>query len=235
MFGRVVFAGKPFDPVQLSLTGYWRDYPSAGSNWSGTASLGSSGSNSLTQSNTVSRSTLNGHGTAGFSAASSQFFTGAVQSTYFGATAASGWCLTRNNIASTVRLFSSNAAGVFNGYGFNWVGASTNWSFIRGSGTGTVVNRSGSQNVWTLVTFRYDGVNLQVGANEAPGASGGGSTTAASGSTTLTDTHYVGQMGNSTTFYTGDIAELAYASTALGDTIFSQVKAYINNRYALSL
>ena len=97
------------------------------------------------------------------------------------------------------------------------------------------VSKGVSNNAWQLVTFRYDGANLQLGVNEAPGASGG-STTAAYSTAIASLANAVRVGGNiGGAFFNGQIAELALSDQAFDDATFARVQAYANARYALSL
>jgi hypothetical protein len=231
MFASLIRGGAgTFDPASLALTGFWRDYTGSAP-WAGTASAGSSGSNNLVTlgADPTSGTALNGHGTASFNNkglnANGHF------SDYDSTTAFSGWALV-NATANGYIIGDNSAATVFK----LQVGGSTNSLVLTSQFI--AVNRAMSSSTWFLATFRFDNVNLQVGVNEAPGASGGASTTADStalqNDTTTTMTIGAQTVGLNNPI-TATVAEIALINSAMDDATFTKIKAYVNSRYALSL
>ena len=95
-----------YNPAVLALTGWWQagNYTPATPIWNGTASAGSSGSNSLGTASGFSAppsgASLNGHATVAFTRASMQALEGAALSTYF--STGSAWTLSALVKANTM-------------------------------------------------------------------------------------------------------------------------------------
>jgi hypothetical protein len=213
---------KKWEPTALSLTGYWRaDY--SGAPWVGTSSAGSSGSHNLTAGSAPSTGTaVNGYTPA---SCSFQYLTAGSSTNYFGSASLSGFVLAK--VSSNGFFMGGSPHPILLNIGTTTISVQLN----NGA---TVVTRSGSiGSTWALVTFRYDGSTFDCGINEAPGASGGGSTTSFSSTlSTTTDLRVCGGVG---TYYGGDVLEIALASTALTNQNFADIKTYCNQRYALAL
>lgn len=224
LFGLPIYAlgGNGFDPGTLSLTAWLRNY--SGDPWSGTTSVGTSGSNTFTDAvNAPATGTaLNGSGTADFASVNTLTPDGTVN-TYFDSYALSGWVLTKlDSATSPYFLYDINA--IFSLY------ASSSTLYLELNLGATSVSKAISTGSWALVTFRYDGSDLQIGVNEAPGASGGGSTTS-----------YTDSLSNLTGTLTfgadldGLVAEVGLSDTALTNQDFADIQSYVNRRYGLSL
>ena len=225
------------DPASLALTAFYRDYTNPA--WGGTASAGTSGSgsNDLTDpGNEPAQGTaLNSHGTADFNGTDDFLLAEGTLDTYSAATALSGWILCNpDTVASTRYLVSSYNGGLHLEV---WTDASGNAS-IRLNALSDVAIRTIAASAYSLITFRYDGANIQIGVNEAPGASDGNSVKAYSSNITLTGTVRVGANYNGLAtldYFDGHVAEIGLTDTLIIDNTFADIKAYINARYALAL
>jgi len=209
-----------FTPADLALTGWWRNY--TGAPWNGTASAGVSADGShdmVTAAVDPGIGTLNSQGTATCNGSQGLVLEGTFDS-YGNATAYSGWALVN---------WTSGNGNILNAVtgGMN-VGINTSNARLIDGTTGTNVVKAISASTWSMITWRYNGTNMQVGINGDPGASGGGSTAAYSTSIVLTGTMNFG-------FFVGSVAELGCSDTSLTATNFANIKAYLNTRYALSL
>lgn len=234
--GRIpLFAqGALLDPTGLPLTVFLRDFTNP--TWTGTASKGTSGSiNGEDPGNEPAQGTaLNGFGTADFDG-TNDFLTignGTQQlSSLIGATSLSGWVLLNSDSFAATKSIVWFQGGVE----LRVVGGSGQVGLLLNSTTQGV--RAIGTGAYTLVTFRYDGTNSQIGVNEPPGASGGGSSaaysTAISGMTNTN--HIIGSLNGGSQFYDGHIAEFALSDQVFGDQIFLDLKTHINFRYGLSL
>lgn len=230
-FGTGGRAGGLGDPASLAMTLLCRDFVNP--TWTGTASLGTSGSNSLTDpGNEPAQGTaLNGHGTANFNGTNDYFIASGTLDTYFASTTFSGWVLLSPDTVSTDRCVLEDSANQFR------------LSIAGGGATiGLAINgveyvtRAITTGGYRWVTFRFDGSTAQIGVNEIPGAAGGGSTAAAATSMTLAGSLYVGTLnGASGDFYDGHVAEIVLTDFALNDSQFLAMRTYINQRYALSI
>ena len=221
-------------PPALSLTAFHRDFTNP--NWPGIASAGTSGSgsNDLTDPGTepAQGTAQNGHGTANFNGTDDYLLADGTLDTYVAGTAFSGWVLLKAD---------TGAAGAI--WGDPGQLSTVLRLALNGSGSVTLslnagavsVSRAVGTGAYALVTFRYNGTNLQIGVNEAPGAAGGGSS--ASYSTAISSLTEPVWLGGFTfgSFFDGHIAELGISDTALTDAQFTSVKSYVNARYALSL
>ncbi len=223
-------AGGSSQPDSMSLTGWWRDYDPA-LPWNGAPSIGTSGAADryLTTSGTPEQdpgygTALNGHGTARFNGGKK--LNAAVSfDSYANATSVSGWALLSPITATGGDIIRDSTSSFVVSMS---VGA-VNFAVSTG-GIGTVtVTRALSSSVYSLVTWKYNGVTVNVGVNEIPGSAGGGSTASATIPMTLTGAVTVG------TTMDASLAELAMSDTVLADADFTNIKAYVNARYALSL
>lgn len=226
LFGLPLFAAgaSNYNPAVLSLTAWLRNYGGAGP-WLGTASAGSSGSGSNDFddfTDPAAGSSLNGYGTADFTTFETLTGEGTTD-TYVSALAFSGWYLVNPDSVTNGYLFQSNTGSIE----LELTSSTIQLSVNSASAT---VSKAISSGAYSLVTFRYDATDLEVGVNEIPGASGGGSTTAYSSS--VVDLTSAPTIGNN---YNGRIAEVGIIDTALTDQNFTDIKSYINRRYGLSL
>ena len=217
-------------PQTFALTAFLRDY--SGGSWNGTVSNGTSGSgnNDFTDPGNEPGvgSSLNGWGTADFNGTDDYLLGDGTLDTYSAATAVSGWCLFKpDSVSANQRIFdhSGSQLSIY----------ITSTALIAIDGGGSGANRSISSGVWSLITWRYNGTNIQIGINEVPGASGGNSSQAASSSMTLTGSVNIGRRTNNTQFLDGTMAEFGMIDIALTDQNFTDLKSYVNSRYALSL
>ena len=82
-----------WDPSQLALTGFWRDFVNP--TWLGSASAGTSAANDLTDpGNEPAQGTaLNGWGVADFNGSNDWLLADDTCDTYFNASSLSGWVL----------------------------------------------------------------------------------------------------------------------------------------------
>lgn len=230
LVGLPIFAvrGGSRTPASLPLTGWWRDYSGSGG-WAGTASAGTSGSGSNDLTDTgdgpASGPSLNGHGTASFDSGLGHFLQAeGTEDRYLSPTAFSGWILLQTDDSFTFRhLFGDENEDCYAYVEDGYVALAVN---------GEVVVRELPEDEWCLVTFRYDGTHVSIGVNEAPGAAGGDSVTALTGSLgTLAYDFSLGTLDGSTTFH-GIVAEFALTDVALTDQQFTGVVIpYVEERY----
>lgn len=223
----------------LSLTGYWRANATnyAASPWTGTASAGTSGGRNLTEATNppAAGTAQNGFVPADFDGTNDILAPAATTlDTFANALAFSGWALIRpDSVAGPTYIvvdeFSAMELLVFE----NKIQFLLNESVVA-------VTRTLVINEWQLVTWRYDGVNLQVGVNEVPGATGGVSTTAYStaigdGAITRTGAVAVGNYTAGGAAFNGRILEVSLSDAVLTNQNFTDVIALISTRYSLTL
>lgn len=232
----VVGAGTlAFDPSQLSLTGYWRANYSA-SPWSGTSSLGVSGSNSLSDFIVppTTGGTQNGFTPAQFDGSTNELTADGTLDTYINATALSGFILVNVVNLTATRALMTDDNTAFQLYAFDSGGTSTFAMKLNSALTQATATYAG--NTYQLFTFRYNGTNSRIGVNQAPGAAGGTTSIAYTSSITpLTGTVRVGWNSVSNLFLLGNVLEFGISDTALTDANFTSIKTYVNTRYGLSL
>lgn len=216
-----------WEPSELPLTGWWRDY--AGGNWTGTASAGTSGSNDLLVENEPDVGTaLNGHGTADFGGFNDTLIADGSTDTYINATAFGGWVLLNPDGVAGTKSILHDASHRFR---VRIIDGAVVLDVNVGAAS---VSRAISASAWSLVTFRYTGTALAIGVNEIPGAAGGGATTAYSSSVTgITGNLSAG--GSNPNYYAGLIAEIGLSDTAPTDQNFTDVLGYIEQQYGLSI
>lgn len=220
-----------FDPATLSLQGWWRDYAGSAP-WAGTASAGSSGSNSLSAGTAPGAGTaLNGHGTADFNG-TTHYLTGAAMSTFQTTTNLSGWALYAIDTNDTNASWCSNR-GVLGTQGTCQLGV-----FHKSTGVVSLgmevpsivtVEQAVGAGTYRLVQWKANGTNLYIRENSAAFTSAAGGT-----NTSLAANLNVGRSPNSQ-YFDGRIAELGMSTSFFSDTEMDQVKSYINSRYGLSL
>lgn len=230
------------NPSTQSLTGWWRgdgatEY--SPSTWTGTASAGSSGSRDLTEATNppAAGTTQNGHTPADFDGTNDLLANATAISTLLSASAWFAWCLFLADAIDTVLPLSGTFAndalicdsGGF--WGFNLGGAGANelhvwqWDGAVKGNAHTVATGS-----YNLIVARYDGTNIRSKLN-----SGAISSAAAGNISTTTGTFRAGSNYNGLQFFNGRILEAGLMASAGSDALFDDIKAYINNRYALSL
>jgi hypothetical protein len=230
-----VTSSAVFDPATLALTLWLKDYAGT-STWSGTASAGSSGSNSIASflASTPGTTTLNGL---------SIMDTSGIYGIYSGTTdtyfsSAAGTCCALFN-ADTAAAPNTNAyqdacffldrsgnANVALGFSSSGVRVGLNTGADQ---TGHVTAGTGT---WHFVQARWDATDLEVRLN-------GGTWTTVSSSggigTALTGSFYSITNFALDAFFDGKLAQLFAADTKLSDTNLNGIRSYLNSYYALSL
>jgi hypothetical protein len=197
--------------------------------WVGTASAGTSSSNSLSSSGTdpTSGTALNGFTPATFS---SQFLTTPTSTGLWGAS------------GSICVLFNASSASAASGTHFDgtFISEATTPTVSVGFTTsgicGNIISGvtdyrldiAASTNAWHLCQFKWDGTNIYLRLDS------GGWSSLAAGSPSNTNYCNVG-LSFAATYFAGSIMEILSSSTALDHMQFDQYKAYCNNRYALAL
>lgn len=223
-----------FDPGTLTLSGWWRSY--AGAPWNGTASAGTSGSNNFTAGGAdPTAGTLNSLGTATYNGTSQYLASSLDLATLWGASA--GTIVALFNVSSAFvdtgawynnpQFISSNGTQEI-GLGFSDSGV------VAGNYDGTNFNRLAAAcgtAGWHLASLTWDGVNLRLRVDS------GAFTTQATNAISFTaDTAQSGRSSYpTTTFLTGQIADMMTATSVLSDANLDNIKSYVNSRYSLSL
>ncbi len=229
-FGMFGFFGveeePPFDPATLPLTGWWRG-SYGGSPWGGTASAGVSGSNSLTEATNppATGTAQNGLVPADFDGANDVLEAAGTLDTYANGSAFSFWVLMLPDDITTGVILQNV------GTGFQLYLQSNLVKFYHAAAV-LEASRAIASGSYTLITGRFNGSNLTVGVNEAPGSAGGNSTKSTSTAISpLTGAMRLGYSG----FLNGRVLDVGLSDTAFSDADFVSIKSYVNNRYALSL
>lgn len=229
-------AGGNWSPAKLSLAAWLRNY--GGGTWSGTASLGVSGDGSHDFADPgnepATGATLNGYGTADFNGTNDYLLADGDWGDYY-TSSISGWALINPDDVATSGQYVFCVA--YGGRLSLAIGASSGrLSLNYNSGVNSVYKDGLSNGTWALATFRHTGSNIQVGINEAPGASGGASTAAYASSLASTENVALGSVEDgSFNYYNGRIAEFGLYNGNLDDSVYAQIKAYANSFYGLSL
>jgi hypothetical protein len=222
-----------FDPATMNLT-IWSRAAYAGAPWGGVASAGTSGSRSLaTGAGTpTAGATLNGLASADFDGTNQRFVNATAISTLLTASAWFAWALIYIDVADSASANSFSNDCIVGDSGSFW------GMFIHATGPkvqvyqydGAVKNleMAITTGAWNLVMARYDGTNIrgQINSTLAP------TPTAAGNITTLTGTLAVGGRA---AFVDGRMADVGISPEAHSDARFTDIKAYVNSRYALSL
>jgi hypothetical protein len=220
------------DPSTLSLTGWWKNWGGS-SPWSGSASAGVSGdgSHDLVAGDIPATTTLNSLNVADFDGTADTLLGEGTLDSYFNTSVVCGLMLVNSDVSQSRTLLADTSSQVH-----VRISATEALFEIDNLGTAASVSRAFTHSAWQLITFRFDGANLQVGVNESPGASGGGSTEVRTDPiSSLSNQPGVAKQPGGVSFYNGKIAEIILTDQALTDVQFAGLKLYINNRYALSL
>jgi hypothetical protein len=232
----MAMSASAFDPTTLALQGYWRA-PFSASPWAGTASAGSSSGRNISEGTNPpsTGSAVNGYVPASFDGSNDQLLSSIASSNFISSAAYSGWALI--NVTS---IATNDATNLFFNDAFVSSKDNAYWgTALRSSGNVSVwhydgvlftgVSTSISTSTWTLVQWKYDGVNLKMRTN---GNSWG--STAKGNVSNVTENVRVGgnAFGN---FFHGSMLELALTNTALSDTDFDNVLSGLRVRYSLSL
>lgn len=222
-----------YDPASLALTGWWREFTST---WSGTASAGSSGGETLNTANPPSAGSLNGYATANFNGTANNMVSSAGHTidTFFNASTLSLVVLFKGDSAGPAdagasgryagRTLLSDSAG--SGYlhaGHNASGAYV--SIYNGSYKSALAACDPTH--WTRLSARLTGGTLSVRAN-----GGAWSTAAIASIDAMTGVLTLG-IGYSASAYDGQIADLLLIDQALSDDDFADVESYLAARYGL--
>lgn len=220
-----------WDPTQkLSMVGFWRNYDGNGGTdtWTGTATLGSSGSNDIAMSNMGTPGSLNGHATAVFDTSSATGTLPGTADTYCGSNTLWGWILIKLLTGSGTPLNGNTTNNFSLQCGLD---AGVNFGLLINNSAATAKIAQDATNVWQLITFRYTGSLVQIGKNQAPGAAGGASSSSYSTNfTSLTST-----VTLSPGAVTMEVAELGLTDQNISDGDYGNLKAWMNEYYALSL
>jgi hypothetical protein len=236
-------AGSVYDPAVLSLTGWWRpNY--GGSPWAGTASAGSSGSRNLAEgTNAPSAGTaLNGYTPADFDGTNDKLALsgGLYLDTLMGAATGSFWfavlvrmdTLAADAGAINNPILFGDADNVNMGLSISDGGA---FAFMYDTTTGYASTSTAcTASAYHLIQVWHDGTNLNLMVDQT-------AATPTAIPLTWFDTYSSGMpatVGTNTyagKFIDGRIAEVLTMASDPGSTVRTNVRSYINSRYALSL
>jgi len=236
-----------FNPATLDLTLWQRDY--AGSPWTGTASAGTSGSNSFSEAtNPPSVGTaLNGHGTADYDGTNDILGQASGDaSTYLTNTNGSGWVLFNADAASADAgagsrqnnpQFLASNNGQF-GIGFSSVGIHV--YTVDGSNGQTEKVIACATGGWHLLQFKYSlgggGLSLKLRLDNGAwqeSTSAFGATLSGDMATSVLRSG--GDSSNTSPFYNGRVADRAVSKLTISDGDFDNVRSYANARYGVSV
>lgn len=220
-----------FDPTTLSLTAYWRANYSA-SPWSGTASTGTSGSNTLSEATNPpgTGTAVNSYTPARFDGTNDQMTASGTVATYLGTRQFAGWVLWRPT------AISDGWGDYTNVMMYVYLGSGPTYTMRYNAGASSDVSVAcPGLNQYQLVTFRHTGSAYQIGVNTAPGAAGGASSQAnTSNMSNRTGTIKIGQSAI-VNWMNASVLEWGMTNTTLSDATFDQIKTYCNTRYGLAL
>jgi hypothetical protein len=233
-----------FNPAVMSLKGWWRG-SYTGSPWAGTVSIGSSALRDLTEATNpptpgvVGGEPVNGFAPAIFDGANDQLGNVSATSTFITASAYLWWALfyaTANggtssgigNAYTNPCLFANTSAFIGSSIFYN---GSNNLIQVWHYDTDWRGNEHQiSLNAWNLICCRFDGSNIRSSLN-----SGAVTATAAGNVGDLSNPIAVGRNYDGSARFTGRLLELGFIDSAQTDARFTDIKSYVNSRYALSL
>lgn len=228
-----------FDPATIPLTGWWRG-SYAGSPWSGTASAGGSASRSISEGTTPPAvgTPFSGYAPANFNGSNAFLASPLGANSFFTANAGGGWVLAKASSAAAdlgagsrlgdPGLLCEAGGGTTLTVGFSAGGA----SIAAYDGASWVdVAATMSTGAYHLVFFRWNASVLEIGVD-------GGA---------MSSTPFTGISGGAFTgllnmgvnwggaYFDGDILDAGTLSSFPSDTVRTNIRAYVNARYALSL
>jgi hypothetical protein len=227
------------DPATLALAGWWRGDYSA-SPWAGVASAGGSGAQNLTEATNPpgAGSAVNGFVPADFDGANDKL-SGAAVSTFHSTTAFSGWALIYLDAVNTDSgvLTSNDALLCTAGTGQFWIylrnnaGAVTVHITYFDAAVNPMVSTSISLGAWQFVQWRRNTTIMEIRVNGGAWASVG----AVNAVNSLAASLDVGRNVNADNFLDGRMLDLGMASSRFDDDTFDDLRAYVNDRYGLSV
>lgn len=230
----------PGFPATLSLTGWWRaSY--AGSPWTGYASLGASGSRSLTNGATPpgTGTAVNGKTPADFNGTTQYLSAGGTWSDYYTASVYSGWMLVKidavdtNNADLTLNdCLVSCSTSAWHGVCLKSGGTVHAFSYDTGSGLNSGPSTTFTIGSWQLVQWKREGGSLKIRVN--------GGAWQTSVRTNLSASYAsegvrVGFNAQNNSYIDGLVLDVGFANTALSDADFDSILSYARTRYALAL
>lgn len=232
-FGGGSAGAAVLNPATLALTG-WVRASYGGAPWAGTASAGSSGAKSMVTAGADPSvgTAINGLTPAAFNGTTQYLRDIAdICSDFISTTAYRVVALIEPGSLAADSGVPYNDAGIFVETGGNW------GVFVNSTNVG-VYHYDGAYKVATkavvagkqLVDVRFDGSTLTVAVNGVDGTPVAAGTLGAIATDLRLGTNYAASVK-----YPGTIAEIFTAQSDLAATTPSDVKAYINSRYALSL
>lgn len=207
--------------------------------WPGTASAGTSGSNSITRTATAPTvgATLGGFATIDFNG-TTQHLNGAALSTYVTADIESGWILLYIDSINAGSNFGGGGEWqdvqvVGNASGYWGVGLHVTTPQVMAWHYATATYETIATGAWKLVRWRRVsiGSDLEIGVN-----SGAMQTAASNAIGDLTGILRVGGAGTSSDYhFDGRIAAMGLSKTAFLDGDFDDIRAGLNAKYGISL
>lgn len=224
-------AGPTFDRATLALTAFLKNY--SGSPWAGTASGGTSASNSFTEATNAPTADADG---ANFDGTNDILTAGGTLATYATATAYAGWALVY------VDAISTNAASSFNNDAIlSTTGGAAVVIYLKSTGVVGLRHFGGSSGelalttafstgTWQLVQWKYNGTNAKIRVNGGAWASVAPDALAATSNPVALGRNFDGAQ-----FLDGKIKELALSKTAFTDDEFDDILDDVRADYSLPL
>ncbi len=222
-----------FSPASLTLTGWWRGNYTSGT-WTGTASAGTSGGRTLDAGIAPATGTAqNGITPALFDGATTFLTsTGKTLADFFTASAGTLIVLAKPTVAAANVAAAASNPGLVRGGSFLSMGFSDSGLRVGLFDTGFVTPAAvaATNNAYHLFAMKWDGASVYASVDGAAWVS-----IACGPIGSLANAFDIGCSG-APAFLTGSEMEVIAAASVLSDaTIFTNIKGYINTRYALSL
>jgi len=227
-----------FNPATLSLSGWWRA-AYAGAPWAGTASAGSSGSRNLTAGTAPAvGATLNGLAGADWNGSTHVLTTSLAGTSILAAAGFSFWILMRADAAPADPGAGSRwqGAGFWDDSGATYVQATITTAgaslYVTSGGAGDEVTATCSTGAEHLIQGSFDGNNLTIQVDSAAKVTQ--ATTNGPG-TTVDDLTSTIRIGRGQQFFDGRIWDIGFRQAPASDADRTNIRSYINSRYALAL
>ncbi len=222
-----------FDPATLSLTGWWRaNY--GGAPWTPTASAGSSGGNGNLIAGTApgTGTAQNGKTPADFNGTTHRLVSATATTSFVSQAAGTIVAVFLSDTANAQSAGYDDPTVLTNGnVEFAMTFTSAGVSALAYDGGYRVVNATCGTGAYHIAMARWNssivGVTVDSGAEQTLSAGALASLTA--------DTLICGSNYASGAFFDGRLLDLMVTNTALTAANFTNIKAYANSRYGLSL
>jgi hypothetical protein len=227
-----------FEVTDQALEGLWRG-TYTGSPWNGTASVGGSGSRSLSEAtNPPTQGTPLSYVPADYNGTNQLMKSSVNMSTFLSESAASGWVLFNADTAvadagagsriNNPYLIGQDTGGTTFGMGYSDAGVTLAVFNTLAAYTEIVI--AASTGAWHLAQFKWDGTNISLRVDGGAWSSVAATPASFSANVMVQATNFAASA-----WYDGRIMETALTPRVFGDSIFDEVRGYCARRYGVAV